>query len=115
MKNPVLMLGMGGFKLGVLALFGSEITLFKGLAEMKRLASDQSLSVTALLTITLTKLAALVIVAASGFHGGQVFPAMFVGMGQKLMLHQHVPALQRQSPIVRHHCAGAGNHGQRLA
>lgn len=92
-KNPVLMLGLGGFALGVLALFGGEITLFKGLDEMKRLAADDGYSVAALLTITLTKLAALVIAAASGFRGGRIFPAVFVGVALGLMLHQHVPAV----------------------
>lgn len=73
LKNPVLMLGLGGFALGVLALIGGEITLFKGLDEMKRLAVGDSFSVTELLLITLTKLAALVIAAASGFRGGRIF------------------------------------------
>ena len=79
--------------LGLLALVGGEITLFKGLDEMKRLAADGSYSVPALLTITLTKLAALVIAAASGFRGGRIFPAVFVGVALGLMLHQHVPAV----------------------
>jgi H+/Cl- antiporter ClcA len=93
MKNPVLMLGLGGFVLGLLALVGGEITLFKGLDEMKRLAADGNYSVPALLTVTLTKLAALVIAAASGFRGGRIFPAVFVGVALGLMLHQHVPAV----------------------
>lgn len=93
LKNPVLMLGLGGFALGVLALIGGEITLFKGLDEMKRLAVGENFSVTELLLITLTKLAALVIAAASGFRGGRIFPAVFVGVALGLMLHQHVPAV----------------------
>ncbi|AGP45422.1 putative ion channel protein [Serratia plymuthica] len=93
LKNPVLMLGLGGFALGVLALIGGEITLFKGLDEMKRLAAGENFSVTELLLITLTKLAALVIAAASGFRGGRIFPAVFVGVALGLMLHQHVPAV----------------------
>ncbi|MGE6469378.1 ion channel protein [Serratia proteamaculans] len=92
-KNPVLMLGLGGFVLGLLALIGGEITLFKGLDEMKRLAIGENFSVTELLLITLTKLAALVIAAASGFRGGRIFPAVFVGVALGLMLHQHVPAV----------------------
>ena len=65
---------------------------------MKRLAADGSYSVPALLTITLTKLAALVIAAASGFRGGRIFPAVFVGVALGLMLHQHVPQCRRRSP-----------------
>ncbi|CAI2492605.1 ion channel protein [Serratia liquefaciens] len=93
MKNPVLMLGLGGFALGLLALIGGEITLFKGLDEMKQLAIGENFSVTELMLITLTKLAALVIAAASGFRGGRIFPAVFVGVALGLMLHQHVPAV----------------------
>ncbi|NTX79855.1 ion channel protein [Serratia proteamaculans] len=92
-KNPVLMLGLGGFLLGLLALIGGDITLFKGLDEMKQLAIGENFSVTELLLITLTKLAALVIAAASGFRGGRIFPAVFVGVALGLMLHQHVPAV----------------------
>jgi len=92
-KNPVLMLGLGGFVLGLLALIGGDITLFKGLDEMKQLAMGENFSVTELLLITLAKLAALVIAAASGFRGGRIFPAVFVGVALGLMLHQHVPAV----------------------
>ena len=101
--------------LGLLALVGGEITLFKGLDEMKRLAADGSYSVPALLTITLTKLAALVIAAASGFRGGRIFPAVFVGVALGLMLHQHVPSAGGDHRLLRHHGAGAGGHARRLA
>ncbi|MNV72867.1 putative ion channel protein [compost metagenome] len=33
------------------------------------------------------------IAAASGFRGGRIFPAVFVGVALGLMLHQHVPAV----------------------
>lgn len=92
-RSPVLMLGLGGFILGLLALVGGEVTLFKGLDEMKELAVGNSFSLSQLLTITLTKLAALVIAAACGFRGGRIFPAVFVGVSLGLMLHQHVDAV----------------------
>lgn len=59
MTIPVLMLGLGGFMFGGRALFGGEVTLFKGLNQMKRLAWEQSLLSVAALTI-----AAPVVVAA---------------------------------------------------
>jgi H+/Cl- antiporter ClcA len=91
-KNPILMLGVGGFVLGLLALIGGEITLFKGLDEMKQLAeSDQLFEISSMLAITLTKLAALVVAAACGFRGGRIFPAVFVGVSLGLMLHQYAP------------------------
>lgn len=91
-RNPVLRLGLGGFVLGLLALIGGEITLFKGLDEMKELAhSNQLFEMGPLLAITLTKLAALVVAAACGFRGGRIFPAVFVGVSLGLMLHQYAP------------------------
>lgn len=90
--NPVLRLGIGGFVLGLLALTGGEITLFKGLDEMKELAHSNALfEMGPLLAITLTKLAALVVAAACGFRGGRIFPAVFVGVSLGLMLHQYAP------------------------
>lgn len=91
-QNPILRLGLGGFVLGLLALIGGEITLFKGLDEMKELAhSNQLFEMGPLLAITLTKLAALVVAAACGFRGGRIFPAVFVGVSLGLMLHQYAP------------------------
>ena len=90
--DPIIRLGVGGFVLGLLALIGGEITLFKGLDEMKELAhSNQLFEMGPLLAITLTKLAALVVAAACGFRGGRIFPAVFVGVSLGLMLHQYAP------------------------
>ena len=46
LKNPVLMLGIGGFILGVLGVIGGNITLFKGLDEMQQMAFAQTCTVT---------------------------------------------------------------------
>ena len=90
--DPIIRLGVGGFVLGLLALIGGEITLFKGLDEMKELAhSNQLFEMGPLLAISLTKLAALVVAAACGFRGGRIFPAVFVGVSLGLMLHQYAP------------------------
>lgn len=51
LKHPVLVLGAGGFLLGLLGIIGGEITLFKGLDEMRQLALSQDYSVAALLMI----------------------------------------------------------------
>lgn len=92
--NPMIMLGIGGFVLGLLALIGGQITLFRGYDEMKLLAvSSNSLSLGQLLAITLSKLAALVIAAACGFRGGRIFPAVFVGVSLGIMLHNHVDSV----------------------
>ncbi len=93
LKSPVLMLGIGGFILGVLGVIGGNITLFKGLDEMQQMAFSQTFSVTDYLLFAVIKLAALVVAAACGFRGGRIFPAVFVGVALGLMLHEHVDAV----------------------
>lgn len=93
LKNPVLMLGIGGFLLGILGVIGGHITLFKGLDEMQQLASSQTLGAGDFLLIAVVKLAALVLASACGFRGGRIFPAVFVGASLGLMLHAHVEAV----------------------
>ncbi|WP_435952644.1 ion channel protein [Dryocola sp. BD626] len=93
LKHPVLILGAGGFLLGVLGVLGGEVTLFKGLDEMRQLALSQQYTVAALLMFAVVKLAALVVASASGFRGGRIFPVVFVGVALGMMLHQHVEAV----------------------
>ena len=93
MKNPVLVLGIGGFILGILGVIGGPVSLFKGLDEMQQLAFSQTLTAADFLLIALVKLAALVLASASGFRGGRIFPAVFVGVALGLMLHAHVEAV----------------------
>lgn len=93
LKNPVLMLGVGGFILGILGVIGGPLTLFKGLDEMQQLAFSQTLSASDFFMLAVIKLAALVVAAASGFRGGRIFPAVFVGVALGLMLHAHVEAV----------------------
>ncbi|MEN0614200.1 ion channel protein [Klebsiella indica] len=93
LKNPILALGIGGFLLGVLGVIGGPVTLFTGLDEMHQLVFNQTLTANDLLLIALVKLAALVVAAASGFRGGRIFPAVFVGVALGLMLHTHVNAV----------------------
>ncbi|MDU0060109.1 ion channel protein [Klebsiella pneumoniae] len=71
LKNPILTLGIGGLLLGIVGTIGGPLTLFKALV----------------------KLAALVLASASGFRGGRIFPAVFVGVALGLMLHAHVDAV----------------------
>jgi len=89
-KNPVLMLGAGGFILGLLGAIGGPQTLFKGVDEMQQLAFGQTWTVYDYFLFAVIKLAALVIAAACGFRGGRIFPAVFVGVALGLMLHEHV-------------------------
>ncbi|CDL55849.1 Chloride channel protein [Klebsiella pneumoniae] len=93
LKNPILTLGIGGLLLGIVGTIGGPLTLFKGLDEMQQLAFSQTLTAADFLLIALVKLAALVLASASGFRGGRIFPAVFVGVALGLMLHAHVDAV----------------------
>ncbi|HFO3915385.1 TPA: ion channel protein [Escherichia coli] len=93
MKNPVLVLGIGGFILGILGVIGGPVSLFKGLDEMQQMVANQAFSTSDYFLLAVMKLAALVVAAASGFRGGRIFPAVFVGVALGLMLHEHVPAV----------------------
>ena len=93
LKHPVLILGAGGFILGILGAIGGPVTLFKGLDEMQQLAFSQVFTVSDYLLFALIKLAALVVASACGFRGGRIFPAVFIGVALGLMLHEHVDAV----------------------
>lgn len=93
MKNPVLVLDIGGFILGILGVMGGPVSLFKGLDEMQQMVANQAFSTSDYFLLAVIKLAALVVAAASGFRGGRIFPAVFVGVALGLMLHEHVPAV----------------------
>lgn len=93
MKNPVFVLGIGGFILGILGVIGGPVSLFKGLDEMQQMVANQAFSTSDSFLLAVIKLAALVVAAASGFRGGRIFPAVFVGVALGLMLHEHVPAV----------------------
>lgn len=93
MKNPVLVLGIGGFILGILGVIGGPVSLFKGLDEMQQMVANQAFSTSDYFLLAVIKLAALVVAAASGFRGGRIFQAVFVGVALGLMLHEHVPAV----------------------
>lgn len=93
LKHPVLILGVGGFALGIVGAIGGHITLFNGLQEMQQLGFSQTLSASDFLLIALIKLIALVIAAASGFRGGRIYPAVFVAVALGLGLHAHVDAV----------------------
>ena len=93
LKHPGLVLGAGDLILGILGVIGGPLTLFKGLDEMQQMAFSQTLGASDYFMLAVIKLAALVVAAASGFRGGRIFPAVFVGVALGLMLHAHVEAV----------------------
>lgn len=80
-RQPVLLLTLGGLVLGLLGALGGPITLFKGLEQMKQLPGLVG-ETTALgfLAFALIKLVALLVASSVGFRGGRIFPATFVGV-----------------------------------
>jgi H+/Cl- antiporter ClcA len=92
LRHPVLMLGLGGFLLGILGVIGGPITMFKGLAEMKSLAEGaSSYTVAAVALILVVKIVAVLIAATSGFRGGRIFPMVFVGVAFGILASKVIP------------------------
>src|SRR5690349_15012740 len=81
----VVALLLGGLVVGSLAqlatVFGvaTEDVLFSGQASIPALVSESSL--VALVVLVLAKAAAYVVSLATGFRGGPIFPAVFLGVG----------------------------------
>ncbi|MEU1008121.1 ion channel protein [Streptomyces sp. NPDC005890] len=95
LRHPMLMFPAGGVLLAGLAALGGHLTLFKGLSEIGQLARDPAgWSAGQFVTMTVVKLAALLVAASCGFRGGRIFPAVFVGTALGLAAHALVPAVQ---------------------
>lgn len=92
--NPLLRLVSGGVALGLLGVAGGTITLFQGHDELAELAGNaRHHTIAGLALIVVVKLAALVVAATSGFPGGHIFPAVFIGGAVGLLAHAAVPAV----------------------
>ena len=102
MKNPVLVLGIGGFILGILGVIGGPVSLFKGLDEMQQMVANQAFSTSDYFLLAVIKLAALSLLPPVAFRGGRIFPAVFVGVALGLMLHEHVPAVPAAITVSRY-------------
>jgi H+/Cl- antiporter ClcA len=85
-------IGLGGVVLGLLGALGGEITLFKGLDQMGELITNAgSYTGFQLASIFGVKLLALAVAGASGFRGGHIFPAVFLGVAFGMYAHVLVP------------------------
>ncbi|MFD6323060.1 ion channel protein [Streptomyces sp. NPDC058442] len=94
LRHPLLMLPAGGVVLGALAALGGHLTLFKGLDEIAVLAADPGgWSAGQFATMTVVKLAALLVATSCGFRGGRIFPSVFVGTALGLCAHALVPGV----------------------
>lgn len=93
-RNPILPLTVAGLLLGVLGAAGGPITMFKGLDQMQQLfqVADR-LTVWQLVGIVLIKTVAVLIATTSGFRGGRVFPAVFIGAAVGVLAWAIVPGI----------------------
>jgi len=93
-RNPVLLLTLGGLALGVIGAVGGPITLFKGLEQMKELP-DQAGTTTALgfLALALVKLLAMLVASGTAFRGGRIFPVAFVGVALGFAVNTAWPSI----------------------
>lgn len=94
LRNPVLFTTLGGLILGILGVVGGQITLFKGLEQTGELiAHPDDYSTGQLALFTVVKIVALLIAAGSGFRGGRIFPAVFVGVALGLFFQSIIPGM----------------------
>ncbi|MFC9702130.1 ion channel protein [Streptomyces sp. NPDC056943] len=92
LRHPMLMLPLGGLLLGLLGALGGQLTLFKGLEEVKELVSSiGGWSSGELAKLAVIKLFALLVAASCGFRGGRIFPAVFIGTAFGLLAQALVP------------------------
>ncbi|MEU2154519.1 ion channel protein [Streptomyces sp. NPDC019396] len=106
LRHPVLMTTAGGLVLGLLGTLGGSLTLFKGLSEMKVLASDPTgWTAGQFAVMAFVKLAALTVAASCGFRGGRIFPSVFIGVALGLGVSALVPAVH---PTLGVACAVLG-------
>ncbi|MCB8902180.1 MULTISPECIES: ion channel protein [unclassified Streptomyces] len=92
LRHPMVMLPVGGLVLGLLGAVGGQLTLFKGLDEVKELASSiGSWSSGELAKLAVIKVLALLVAASCGFRGGRIFPAVFIGAAFGLLAQALVP------------------------
>ncbi|TLQ48259.1 ion channel protein [Streptomyces marianii] len=104
--HPVAAITAGGLVLGLLGALGGQLTLFKGLEEVRVLAADPSgWSSGQFALMTVVKLAALTIAATCGFRGGRIFPSLFVGVALGLGVSALVPEVH---PTIAVACAVLG-------
>jgi H+/Cl- antiporter ClcA len=99
--RPLVVLVMGGFVLGILGVVGGEISMFKGLEQMKELtatAADYAPAGLALLVIV--KLVALLVASGSGFRGGRIFPSVFAAVAFGLFVNALFPAIPQEVAIA---------------
>jgi H+/Cl- antiporter ClcA len=92
LRHPLLVATVGGILLGLLGALGGPITLFKGVDEIQTLTEQRAgWTAAGLAGLAAVKLVALLIAGTTGFRGGRIFPAVFVGAALGLAANALVP------------------------
>ncbi|MFL5727352.1 MAG: ion channel protein [Chloroflexota bacterium] len=90
--RPIVALVAGGLVLGVLGVVGGQISMFKGLEQMKELtATASSYAPIGLAMLAVVKLIALLVASGSGFRGGRIFPSVFAAVAMGLFVYAAFP------------------------
>lgn len=101
LRHPLLITVLGGAVLGGLGALGGPITLFKGLTQMSELVTSRAdYTAGQLVLILVVKLAALLVAAGSGFRGGRIFPAVFIGAAVGTLANALVPGVPVQIAVA---------------
>jgi H+/Cl- antiporter ClcA len=94
LRNPFVFTLLGGAVLGVLGMIGGPLTLFKGADQtVELLEHPTDYSSAQLATFAGIKILALLVAASSGFRGGRIFPAVFIGAALGLLGASLLPGL----------------------
>lgn len=94
LRSPVLALTLGGFVLGLLAIVGGPLTMFKGLGEMKTMVTQAATFGPAALAFMLAvRLLATMVAGTCGFRGGRIFPMVAAGAAFGLLVHALFPSI----------------------
>jgi H+/Cl- antiporter ClcA len=92
LRHPLAVATLGGLLLGLLGALGGPLSLSKGVDEIKTLTAERAgWTAAGLAGIALLKLVALLVAGTSGFRGGRIFPAVFVGAAFGLAANALLP------------------------
>jgi H+/Cl- antiporter ClcA len=106
LRHPLAVTTLGGLVLGLLAIVGGPLTLFKGLEQTGELLTHpDSYSAGTLAALAGVKIVALLVAASAGFRGGRVFPVVFIGVAIGLLAHAVIPGMPLGLAVA---CGGLG-------
>jgi H+/Cl- antiporter ClcA len=115
-RRPAIVAPLGGAAVGALALaFGltgqdGSLVLFSGQDELGTVVSQgPTWGAGVLMLLLVAKAAAYSVSLGSGFRGGPVFPALFLGAGAGMALSLAVPGLDATPAVVAGLAAGSAS------